>query len=301
MATLVTGASGFLGQHLVRWLWERGDTVIALEHDAALWSHEKRLIIANGDVRDLELLRRLIARYEVDTVIHLAAQAQVGIGVGNPADTYSVNVTGTLAVLEACRLEKVRRLVVSTSDKVYGAGVNLNEDAPLKPSCPYGTSKAAADLLCQSYAATYGMNIGIARCGNLYGPGDTNWRRLVPHVARAIARGETPQLRSNGSHVRHWLYVGDAVEAFKALAASDYVGAVNFGGNEAASVRRVVVNFSKLTSRDVWSDFIGGAENELPEQSLDSSFAERVLKWKPTTTLADGLSKAMAWYRENCR
>lgn len=300
MTFFVTGATGFLGRHVVNGLkkahgWK---SLVCLMHDVQM-PREDRPTIVLGDVLDLPFLRRTLARYEISHVVHLAAQTQVQLGQTDPTATFDVNVRGTWNVLEACRLEKVKRCVIASSDKAYGNGENLTESAPLVPTCPYGTSKAAADLIAQSFASNYGMSIAITRCGNLYGPGDTHFRRLVPHVARSLVRGKHPVLRSDGSGIRDWLYVEDAARAYTILLENEHVGPVNVAGGEPTRTAAVVAMLRVATgTTNPMVQVASTGAAELVVQTLDCSLA-RSLGWVPQVSLSEGLKRAVEWYRGN--
>ena len=184
---------------------------------------EDRCIVAMADLTDHDALVRVLNEHEVGEVFHLAAQTIVSTANRSPLATWEANVRGTWSLLEACRsLGTVRKIVVASSDKAYGDHVELpyREDFALQPRYPYDTSKACADLIARSYAHTYSLPIAVTRLANIYGPGDVNWSRLVPDTARALAAGERPVIRSDGTPERDYLYVEDAVDAYLAIAAS---------------------------------------------------------------------------------
>ena len=197
--TFVTGATGLIGGWLVRQLVDLGADVVCLVRD---WVPQSELVrvgliekvkVVRGDVRDGALLERTLGEYEVETVIHLAAQTIVTIANRNPVSSFETNVGGTWALLEACRRSpKVRQVVIASSDKAYGnhEALPYDEETPLRARHPYDASKAAADLIAQSYAASYGLSVAITRCGNFYGGGDLNWNRLVPGTIRSVLRGQ---------------------------------------------------------------------------------------------------------------
>ena len=142
-----------------------------------------------------------MGEYEVDTVLHLAAQTIVGVANRNPVGTFQTNVAGTWSLLEACRRSpKVKQIVVASSDKAYGDQEHLpyDEGTPLQGRHPYDVSKSCADLISQAYAHTYGLPVAVTRCGNFYGGGDLNWSRIIPGTIRSILRGERPVIRSDG-------------------------------------------------------------------------------------------------------
>ena len=183
---LITGAGGLLGSVVGRRYLAAGADVLGLDKD---WDGARAMIKpagvhrVDGDVRDTALLRRWLSDGHVDTVVHLAAQTLVGPALLDPADTFSNNIEGSWSVLEACRATPgVRAVVVASTDKAYGdrSGRPYREEMALLARHPYDVSKAATDLLAQSYAATYDLPVTITRCGNMYGGGDLNWSRIVP-------------------------------------------------------------------------------------------------------------------------
>ncbi|HEU4432223.1 MAG TPA: NAD-dependent epimerase/dehydratase family protein, partial [Pyrinomonadaceae bacterium] len=223
----VTGASGLLGSWLVRRLLRAGADVVCLVRD---WVPQSELVrgglldnvkVVRGDVRDRETVERALGEYEIDTVIHLAAQTIVGIANRNPVSTFESNVGGAWTLLEACRRSpSINSIVVASSDKAYGEHEQLpyNEDAPLAGRHPYDVSKSCADLIAQAYAATYDLPVAVTRCGNLYGGGDLNWNRIVPGTIRSVLRGQRPVIRSDGKFVRDYFYVEDGAAANMSLA-----------------------------------------------------------------------------------
>lgn len=295
---LITGAAGFLGRHLCNELLRRGDFVVGVFRDQASsgfnWGCSA---FVGGGFPQVE---RAIAEYDIDTVMHLAAQVQVSTAVVHPEGTFNDNVAGTWQVLEACRRQYVPYVVVASSDKVYGDGPGpYKEDQPLLASGIYATSKAAADLIAQSYAREFHMNIGITRCGNLYGPGHMNWSTLIPGTIRSVLRGERPRLRSNGSPRRDFLFVEDAVDAYLRLAKAGVSGAFNFGADsDGIGVYAVVKKILELMGSDLEPLIeVDHVAVEIQNQTLDSTKALDVLGWRAAHTLEQGLLKTIEWYR----
>src|SRR5262245_51054756 len=197
----VTGATGLVGGWLVKHLAEAGADVVCLVRD---WVPQSELVRAGllektktvrGDVRDQVLLERVLGEYEIDTVIHLAAQTIVTIANRNPVSTFETNIQGTWALLEACRRSpKVKQIVMASSDKAYGDHDQLpyDENTPLQGRHPYDVSKSCSDLISQVYAKTYELPVVVTRCGNFFGGGDLNWTRIVPGTIRSVLRGQRP-------------------------------------------------------------------------------------------------------------
>ena len=270
------------------------------------WS--RRVSVVNGQVQDIAVLERLLGEYEVATVFHLAAQSQVGVANRNPASTFETNIGGTWAVLEAVRRSPtVRQVIVASSDKAYGSPEQLpyTEDMPLRPVHPYDVSKACADLIATSYAVSYGLPVSVTRCGNIFGPGDMNWERLIPGTIRSLLEGKRPVIRSDGSMVRDYLYVVDAVRAYLRLAealegdASLSGKAFNFSLEQPCSVLEVVEGLQAAAGTTLEPDVRSTASNEIPAQMLSASLARSVLGWEPTVTLDEAFSATVRWYRKH--
>lgn len=308
----VTGATGLLGGHLVEALLSREAHVVCLVRD---WEPRARLIEegwiervsqVRGGLEDLAVLERAVNEHEIESVFHLGAQTIVGTAARSPISTFESNVRGTWNVLEACRRagKLVGRVVVASSDKAYGEheGLPYTEETPLRGRFPYDASKAAADLIATSYFHTYALPIAIARCGNLFGPGDLNWNRLVPGTIRSAIRGESPVIRSDGTHVRDWLFVRDAVDGYLAL--GERVGelgvageAFQFGSGRPLAVIELVRTILRLAEReDLQPTILSSAENEISRQVLDCAKARARLGWRPERGLEAGLRETIAWH-----
>jgi CDP-glucose 4,6-dehydratase len=311
---LVTGATGMVGSALCRRLVDDGVSVIALVLDADPQSElyrsgtAERCTVVSGRLEDLDTLERALVTHEPRTVFHLGAQTIVGAARRAPLLTFESNVRGTWNVLEAARRhpDLVTRVVVASSDKAYGAVETLpyTEDMPVGGREPYEASKAAGDLVTQSYAAAYGLPVAIARCGNIYGPGDLNWSRIVPGTIRSLLRGEKPVLRSDGTFVRDYLHVDDVVAAYRALAAGldsgtvEPGGAFNFSDESPLTVMELyeaicVAAGAPETEPVVLDD----APGEIHDQWLSAAKAREQLGWRPAVALADGLAATVDWYR----
>ena len=308
---LVTGATGLLGGWLVRRLIAERALVVALVRD---WVPQSDLLsgpmmsavaMVRGDVRDQQILERILGEYEVDTIFHLAAQTIVGVANRSPAETLDTNIRGTWAVLEAARRSPlVRSIVTASSDKAYGDHDVLpyDETAALRGEHPYDASKSCADIIARMYARTYGLPVAITRCGNFYGGGDLNWNRIVPGTIRAILRSEPPVIRSDGSLIRDYFYVEDGVAAYMRLAealsddASLRGEAFNFSNEIQVDVleltRQILTRMDSALVPDVRSE----ATHEIRHQWLSAAKARRLLDWAPAFTLDAGLDRTIAWY-----
>ncbi len=313
-SVLVTGATGIVGSWMCAELIERGARVVALIKDADPQSELIRtgairnLTVVNGNLEDYWTVERAINEHAIEVVIHLGAQAIVGAALRSPLPTFESNVRGTYNVLEACRVHMslVKSVVIASSDKAYGDHETLpyTEDAPLIGRHPYDVSKTCADLIAQSYHQTYGMPVGIARCGNIYGGGDLNWSRIVPTAIRAFHEGRSPVIRSDGTFVRDYLYVKDAVSGYLALA--EALGneviqgqAFNFGNESPVTVLELVSEIQQLMeAQHLVPDVQATATAEIHSQYLSAAKAKEMLNWSPANDLRSGLVETIAWYRD---
>lgn len=308
---LVTGATGLVGSWLTSALLDAGSHVVALICDVNPHSELvrsgtlARTVTVHGRLEDRSLVERAVNEHEIDTIFHLGAQTLVGTARRAPVPTFESNIQGTWNVLEAARVCQglVQRVVVASSDKAYGEQPLLpyTEDMPLTGRAPYDVSKSCTDLLSQSYHATYGLPVSIARCGNIYGGGDLNWSRIVPGTIRALLRGERPVIRSDGTLVRDYLYVDDVINAYlllgEALGAGGVAGqAFNFSYEAPLSVLEMYRAICEAMGAEVEPAVLGQAGGEIQNQHLSAAKARSALGWKTQSDLEQGLARTVAWY-----
>ncbi|MCA1841255.1 MAG: NAD-dependent epimerase/dehydratase family protein [Actinomycetota bacterium] len=311
VGAIVTGATGFIGGWLAEELDSLGARVFVVDINVdptALGVHPKlwdSAVLVHGDVRDTELMKKLISQNAVSVVFHLAAQAAVGSALVDPTRTFESNIEGTWSVLEACRVTKgVERIVVASSDKAYGEHEVLpyKEDAPLLGRYPYDASKAAAEIITSSYHATYDLPVAVTRNANIYGGGDLSTHRLVPEVIQAIIARRRPVIRSDGTPERDYLFIKDAVSAYIALAEhmddERIAGeAFNFGTGVGVSVIDLVNLILEIAGSDLEPDIRSSAPHELARQYLSPAKAIATFGWKVEHTLEQGLLQTIDWYK----
>ncbi len=313
---LVTGAQGFIGSWLAERLLDEGARVVTLRRDFdpearfRVEGIEERCTTVLADLQDYEALVRVLNEHEVRSVFHLAAQTIVATANRSPLSTFEANVRGTYNLLEACRAvgvvgDPIERVVVASSDKAYGAHEELpyREDFALQPRYPYDVSKACTDMIARSYASTYDLPVAVTRLANVYGGGDLNWSRVVPDSCRALARGERPVIRSDGSPERDYIHVDDAVDAYLAIATSldrpELHGrAWNAGAGAPLSVLEIVTRLVRASGRQLDPDIKGSGTppGEIDRQFLDSSAIRDELGWAPRVGLDEGLARTYDWY-----
>ncbi len=311
--TFITGGTGLVGSWLVKYLLEAGADVVCLVRD---WVPQSELVrtrriervkVVRGDIQDRETLERVLGEYEINTVIHLAAQTIVTIANRNPISTFETNIAGTWNLLEACRRSpKVKQIVMASSDKAYGDQEILpySEITPLQGQHPYDVSKSAADLIAHTYAVSYALPVAITRCGNFYGGGDLNWNRIIPGTIRSILRGHRPLIRSDGEYIRDYFYVEDGAFAYMHLAEQlasrpELKGqAFNFSNEIQVTVREIVTRILALMNSSLVPEIRNEVSNEIRHQYLSAEKARKELNWKPLFSLDEGLQKTIDWYKD---
>ena len=308
----VTGCTGMLGSWLTKALVERGANVVGLIRDLVPksnlnWSgFNDKITIVRGEIEDYFLLERAINEYEIDTVFHLAAQTIVTIANRNPISTFETNIKGTWNVLEACRRAPlVKRIVVASSDKAYGDQEKLpyDETTPLEGRHPYDVSKSCADLLCRAYFETYKLPVCVTRCGNFYGGGDLNFNRIVPGTIRSVSNNEPPVIRSDGTLIRDYFYIEDAVEAYLLLAekmeSEEIHGeAFNFSNELQITVLEMVEKILEVMGSNLKPVILDEATHEIKHQYLSAKKANEMLGWESGYVLEEGLARTIGWYGE---
>ncbi|KAF1679097.1 sugar dehydratase [Bacillus sp. SKDU12] len=308
----VTGCTGLLGSYLVKELIEQGANVTGLVRDHVPQSnlyqgeHIKKMNIVRGSLEDMAVMERALGEYEIDTVFHLAAQAIVGVANRNPISTFEANILGTWNILEACRKHPlIKRVIVASSDKAYGDQENLpyDENMPLQGKHPYDVSKSCADLISHTYFHTYGLPVCITRCGNLYGGGDLNFNRIIPQTIQLVLNGEAPEIRSDGTFVRDYFYIEDAVQAYLLLAEkmeeNNLAGeAFNFSNEIQLTVLELVEKIMKKMNSNLKPKVLNQGSNEIKHQYLSAEKARKLLNWTPAYTIDEGLEKTIEWYTE---
>jgi len=308
----ITGCTGLLGSWMVKYLVEFGANVTGLIRD---WVPRSKLItdssinkinVVRGCVEDFFILERALNEYEIEIVFHLAAQSIVGIANRSPLSTFETNIKGTWNILEVVRNSKtVKKIIIASSDKAYGEHKKLpyREDAPLRGNHPYDVSKSCADLISRMYFETYNLPVCVTRCGNFYGGGDLNFNRIIPGTIRSIINNEPPIIRSDGTFIRDYFYIEDAVLAYLLLAEKMddeklHGESFNFSNENQVNVIELVEKILKLMNSNLKPKILNIASNEIKHQFLSAKKAKELLGWRPKFSLEEGLKKTIIWYED---
>lgn len=311
MKILITGAAGFLGSHLSEKYVNEGHIVYGIDNllngnlnNVRTLLHRKNFKFIHDDIRNKELYSKIPT--DIDTIIHLAAQIHVDRSIVNPEETFDINVSGTMKVLEYARMNDINKILFASTSEVYGSAkyVPMNEDHPLAAQHPYGVSKISADRLCYTYNETYDLGIDIIRCFNFFGPRqkDSGYGGVIAIFINRVLQNKPPIIYGDGSQTRDYMYVDDAVTAYdKVLQSKDNPGkyGINFGTGTEKSVNEI----AELTIK------YAGAENNLKAIHVDArptevqrlfadiSKAKELLGFTPKIQFEQGISLLMDWYR----
>jgi len=310
-SVLVTGATGFLGGWLVHELADMGAHVVAMvrrqRSDSQLYlaGDDRRVAVVMGDVSDRAFLEDVVERYDVDVIFHTAMSGGgVQATLAEPIQCLQSTVESTWWLLDILRRKRSQAvMVVCSSDKAYGEQETpYRETQALRPQHPQEVAKASQDLLTQSFGKVYGLNVAVTRCGNLFGPYDFNFTRIIPYMARCCALGERPQLRSDGRFVRDFLAVQESAAAHLMLAQAlstrpELKGEVfNFSYEVQMTMAEIVARIMRHANSGLEPVVTNSARNEIPSMGLSCDKARAVLNWRPRLRFEESLAVTTAWY-----
>lgn len=234
--------------------------------------------------------------HKTDVVYHIGARPLVGDAKKYPRIMFDANVRSTYNLLDACRALEIDRVVVASTDKVYGEGMDRKETDSLNGENLYDVSKIATDRIAQSFAKTFSMSISIARCCNIFGPGDNHPSRLIPGTIMSILGNVAPVIRSDGLGVRQYMYIQDAVNAYVKLGEHPTSGIFNFGSKTVRSTKEVVDTILMLTGTGLSPVVLNQAKDEIQAQSVSYEKAIKELKWEPEYSFETGLQHTIAYF-----
>lgn len=329
---LVTGGAGFIGSNFVHFLLRAEPDIQLVNLDALSYAGSlenlnnlpdpKRHIFIHGDVCDRPLVDDLLRKYNIDTIVHFAAETHVDRSILGPAQFIQTNIIGTFTLLEATRsywldegthpVEAVRFHHVST-DEVYGSLAPdepaWTETIPYAPNSPYAASKAASDHLVRSYFHTYGLPATISNCSNNYGPRQFP-EKLIPLMITNALTGKILPIYGDGQQIRDWLFVEDHCEAIWQIVRQAPVGETyNIGGNNQPTNLELVESLCQILDNQAKDSpykphsallkFVEDRPGHDRRYDMDTTKIGRELGWEPREWLVSGLEKTVVWYLSN--
>ena len=301
---LVTGGAGFIGSFLVNKLIGQDYNVIVVDNlsNGKRENFSSKAKFYKADVRDTEI-STIFQDEKIDTVFHLAAQPIVEIAYENPLETIETNIMGTANVLEICRKKQgINSIIITSSDKAYGKSEKLpyTEETALRGDHPYEVSKSSADLIAMTYFKSYGLPIAITRFGNVFGPGDLNFNRIIPGIFKSIIANTDFLVRSDGKMIREYVYIDDVVRGYIELARNieKIEGeAFNFGSKNIFSVIEMIKRIEDVLEVKINYQILNITKNEIPKQYLDWNKINKALGWQPEMSFEDRIKESFEWYK----
>lgn len=302
---LITGARGFVGRRLSRYLHQRGAKVTRCfravpAQDASLSDRQGRVSFIRCDITDLETLRQEIEARKIEVVFHLAASNENRAGGDSAYHIFESNTRGTYTLLESVRSASAPPSVVFLSSREAEYAGN---DASVRRLQPYAASKLAAEISAISYADTFGIQMAVVRTGNVYGPGDLNFKRLIPATILALLSGRNPVIKGAPESMRDYLYIDELLaacancaERVHLLSGDDRILRIASGSQH--STATVVDMLAQIAG---CSELVPVVSSSFTNERVDSAYVpERensLLDWHATVSLEEGLRRAYAWYQ----
>jgi len=315
MKVLITGGAGFIGSNYAHYRFEKylEDEIFVLDKltyagnldNLSKLMDEERFTFIKGDIADKDFVNKLFEKEKFDYVVNFAAETHVDRSISEPSIFVITNIVGTQNLLEASRLNDVKRYHQVSTDEVYGdLGIDSSdyflEDTPLAPNCPYAASKASADLMIRSYFETYKMPVSISRCSNNYGPYQFP-EKLIPYFFKLISENKKVPVYGDGKNVRDWLFVLDHCRAIDLILENGKIGDVyNIGGNNEKTnleITKILLDFLGKDESLIY--FVNDRLAHDRRYAIDASKMKNDLGWEPSVTFEEGIEKTFKWYESN--
>ena len=316
MNLLVTGGAGFIGSNFILYWLKKypQDKILNLDKLTYAGNLENLKTVENnlnyafvkGDICNLSLIDSLIKKYNIDTIVHFAAESHVDRSIMDPAPFIKTNIEGTYVLLEAALKNKIKRFHHISTDEVFGAlplnsKEKFNEKTAYNPRSPYSASKAASDHLVRAYHITYNLPVTISNCSNNYGPYQFP-EKLIPLAITNITEGKKVPIYGDGLYVRDWLYVEDHCKALDLILHKGKIGETYFIGGLTKDIPNIEVvrKILKIMGKDEsYIEHVKDRPGHDRRYAIDWSKINRELSWKPEADFDTGLKLTVDWYLKN--
>ena len=316
MTIIVTGGAGFIGSNFIFHILAKYPDYRIICLDKLTYAGNLSTLagvmdnpdfrFVKADICDREAVEQLFAEEHPDIVVNFAAESHVDRSIEDPGIFLQTNIMGTAVLMDACRKFGITRYHQVSTDEVYGdlpldrAELSFTETSPLRPSSPYSSSKASADLLALSYKRTYGLPVTISRCGNNYGPYQFP-EKLIPLMISNALQDKALPIYGSGENVRDWIYVDDHCKAIDIIIHKGRVGEIY---NVGASCEMPNIDIVKLICKELGKPeslitHVTDRKGHDMRYAIDPTKIYNELGWLPETKFADGIKKTIKWYLEN--
>jgi dTDP-glucose 4,6-dehydratase len=313
MNLLVTGGAGFIGSNFIRYILEKYPEYRVINLDKLTYAgnlenltgvdRDPRYAFEKGDICDKARVQLCILRYEIDVIVHFAAESHVDRSILGAAEFVQTNIVGTNVLLEVAKELKIKRFLQVSTDEVYGSlGATglFTEETPMHPNSPYSASKASGDMLALAYHHTFGLPVVLTRCSNNYGPYQFPEKLIPLMIANALHDTSLP-VYGDGMNVRDWLHVKDHCSAIDEVLHRGRIGEVyNIGGNnEKPNIEIVKLILQNLGKPESLIAYVKDRPGHDRRYAIDSGKIQRELGWQPSYTFEHGIAETIRWYVEN--
>ena len=312
---LITGAAGFIGSNFAEYMVNNHPEYNLIILDKLTYAGnlnnlaqvKEKVTFIKGDICDLELVTDIFNKYNIDAVVHFAAESHVDNSIKTPFIFTQTNVIGTHTLLEVSKRiwgeGSTNKFVHISTDEVYGTlGEEgyFTEKSPIKPNSPYSASKASSDLIALAYHETFKMNVSVTNCSNNYGPYQHN-EKLIPHMIKLALNNEKLPVYGQGLNIRDWLYVEDHCQAIDLVLHNGKAGErYNIGGhNEKRNIEIVKLILKHLNKSEDLISFVEDRKGHDYRYAIDPTKIKNELGWEPKTKFEDGIVKTIDWYLEH--
>jgi dTDP-glucose 4,6-dehydratase len=312
---LVTGAAGFIGSNFAEFMINKHPDYNIVVFDKLTYAGnmdnlkkvQDKITFVQGDICDLEKVTETFEKYNIDSVVHFAAESHVDNSIKTPFIFTQTNVIGTHTLLEVAKRVwgegSPNKFVHISTDEVYGTlGEEgyFTEKSPIQPNSPYSASKAGSDLIALAYHETFKMNVSVTNCSNNYGPYQHN-EKLIPHMIKLALNDEKLPVYGEGLNIRDWLYVEDHCEAIDLVLHNGKAGErYNIGGhNEKRNIEIVKLILKHLNKPESLITYVEDRKGHDYRYAIDPTKIKNELGWEPKTKFEDGIVKTIDWYLEN--
>ena len=310
---LVTGAAGFIGANFAEYFVNKHPDYNVIVLDKLTYAGNldnlkkvmDKITFVKGDICDFDLVLDLFKKYEINGVIHFAAESHVDNSIKNPFVFTHTNVIGSHTLLEAAKQVwgegSPNKFVHISTDEVYGSLTDgegyFTEKSPIKPSSPYSASKASSDLIALAYYHTFKMNVNVTNCSNNYGPYQHN-EKLIPHMIKLALNDQKLPVYGEGLNIRDWLYVEDHCEAIDLVFHNGVAGErYNIGGhNEKRNIEIVKLILKRLNKPESLIEHVADRKGHDYRYAIDPTKIKQELGWEPETKFEDGIVETINWY-----
>lgn len=316
MIHLITGGAGFIGSNYIRYIFEKypKDKIVCIDKltyagnydNISGFETDNRFYFERADICDRDAIYKTVKQYAPDCIINFAAESHVDRSIENPELFLKTNIFGTSVLLDAVNNFGIKRFHQISTDEVYGdlpidrPELKFDESSPIKPSSPYSSSKAAADMLCLAYYRTFGTPVTVSRCSNNYGPYQFP-EKLIPLMICNARDNKPLPVYGDGKNVRDWIYVCDHCCAVDAIVRSGKIGEIyNIGGDsEKSNIEVVKTILDSLLKPDSLITYVKDRPGHDRRYAINAEKLKDELGWKPDMDFSEGIKQTIKWYCDN--